>query len=68
VGVPVCAAWISTLSGNADALSMYERRSSMRPRMAANSGTCVVYSRVTSMTAALSRPYASTLKIATIGA
>ena len=40
----------------------------MLPRMASISGTPVVKSLVTSTTAALSGPKASTLKIATMGA
>ena len=43
---------------------MYDRVASMVPRIAAISGIAVVKRRVTSMTAALSGPYASTLKTA----
>src|SRR6476620_7646362 len=64
-GVAVCVASTSTFSGNATALSMYDLRSSTDPRDDANSGMPVVYSRVTSITAALSGPYVSTGKIAT---
>jgi hypothetical protein len=54
-GVPVWVASMSTLSGNASVRSMYDRVPS-RFWMAANSGTLVVNSRVTSMTGALSGP------------
>ncbi len=47
---------------------MYERAASIVPRMAAISGTLVVNRRVTSTTAALSAPNASTLSTAMMGA
>ena len=67
-GVPVCVASTSMLSGNAMSRSTNDRVASIVPRIAWNSGMLVVKSRVTSITGALSGPYASTLKVAMIGA
>src|SRR5512146_791560 len=64
-GVAVCVASASTFSGKLATRSTYERLGSIMPFDDWNSGTDVVYSGVTSITAALSGPYASTGKIAT---
>src|SRR5688572_21533364 len=68
VTVYVCVARTSTFSGNADTRSMNVRSFSMLPLTPGpNSGFFVVYSGVTSITAALSGPHALISKLATIG-
>ena len=69
IAVNVCVAVTFTLRVNAENLSMYDREASTVARRppAVNSWMPPVNIRVTSTTAALSLPYASTFRAAMIG-
>ena len=65
LSVPVCTPSTSMFSGNTATCSIHDR-SLATLSTAAKSGVLPVYSLVTSMTAALSGPYASMSKLARI--